>query len=168
MEVNDTTKISVLAIIPEFASGWMMDSSLAALSVRAGEPLGEEHLIELCSGAKTLFDLTTLASRGIDRVSDCRKHWADTLETFRKALAAWADVPLGEEPLLRFYLMQLGRLCDLAASRVDLFTISGSDRQAFVKRYKTDSPKAYTAKQTEGESDAEEERVKECLSLPIQ
>ena len=147
-----------------------MDSNLAALSVRAGEPLEQEQLIELCSGAKTLFDLTTLASRGIDRVTDCRNLWSDTLKTFREVLAAWTGVPISQEPLLRIYLMQLERLCDLAASRVDLFTISQNDRQTFVKRHKTDSPKARTEKQNvgpDGESDAEEERVKKRLRLPI-
>jgi hypothetical protein len=160
--VDDTLKLSVLAT--EFSSGWVADSHLAVLLVCAGQPLETEQIIELCSDAKTLFDLTTLASRGIDRVTDCRNLWRDIFETFKKAQTAWTDVPIGQEPLLRIYLMQLGRLCDLSGSRVDLYTISQSDRQTFVRQHKSE---ARTAKQTDGESDAEEERVRECLSLPI-
>jgi hypothetical protein len=80
-------------LLQEASSGWTCDNGMVVLSIRAGEPVDPAQLIELCSGARTLFSLTTLASRGIDRVADCRRLWSDTLETFRKAIAAWNDVP---------------------------------------------------------------------------
>jgi hypothetical protein len=72
---------------------------------------------QLCSGARTLFSLATLVCRSLDRILDCHRVWADTLETLRRAQAAWADVPAGQDPLLRFYLIQLERLNELALNR---------------------------------------------------
>jgi hypothetical protein len=120
------------SIVEEFAQGWLMDSSLTALSISAGESVEPSELIELCSGAKTVFSLATLACREHDRVSDCYRMWTDTLEVFQQARAAWADVPM-QDPLIRIYVMQLDRLVILSRDRIDLYTISEAERRQYIQ-----------------------------------
>jgi hypothetical protein len=153
-------------LVAEFSGGWTCDNAMMVTAIRAGESVDPGELIELCSGARTLFNLVTLVSRSLDRVSDCRRTWTDALETFREAQDAWIGVPTGHDPLLRFYLLQLERLNELATSRVDLYSISQSERVAFVRRYKSDLVEDRTAK-SDGEPDSEEARIKAFLSLPI-
>jgi hypothetical protein len=118
-------------LLSEVSSGWACDNGMVAMSIRAGEPVDPHELLELSSGVKALFSLATLVCRGTDRIADCHRIWTDTLETLRKARTVWADVPINDDPLLLFYLQQLERLCELAAARVDLYTISQSERLAY-------------------------------------
>jgi hypothetical protein len=103
-------------ILSEFSTGWTTDNHLAAMSVRAGALVDQAEIIDLCSGARCLFSLVTLCCRVHERVSDCYHLGTDTLESFRKAQAAWGDISIDGPATagLRFYLMQLHRLCDLA------------------------------------------------------
>jgi hypothetical protein len=129
-------------LLSEFVSGWLVDSNLAAMSIRTGDPVDDPgELIELCSGAKTVFCLATLVCRGEHHIQDCRRLWCDMLETFRQARAAWADVPTSQDPLLRFYLIQLSRLVELTTSRIELYTITPAERQQYVER-KADETKS--------------------------
>jgi hypothetical protein len=89
-----------------FASGWLMDSTIVAAFIRTGESVDSAQLLELCSGARTLFSLATLVGRGTDKILDNHHLWADTLETFRKSLAASTQVPTDHDPILRFHLQQ--------------------------------------------------------------
>jgi hypothetical protein len=130
-------------LLSEFSSGWACDNGIVAMSIRAGEPVDPHELLELSSGVKALFSLATLVCRGTDRIADCHRIWTDTLETLRKARTVWADVPINDDPLLLFYLQQLERLCELAAARVDLYTISQSERLAYASRRADTSESAF-------------------------
>jgi hypothetical protein len=41
-----------------------------------------------------------------DRILGSHHLWADTLQTFRKSLAAWTQVPTDHDPMPRFHLQQ--------------------------------------------------------------
>ena len=150
-------------ILTEFASGWLTDSNLVALSIRNGDPVELSELIDLCAGARCLHSLATLACREFQRTRDCYRLWAETLETFQRALAAWEGID--GEPLIAAYKRQLQRTIILALDRKNLYEISQSDREAFVRRHRSDfgeersvKPEALTG---------EEKRGEEFLSLPI-
>jgi hypothetical protein len=153
-------------LLLEFSRGWASDNGLTALSVRAGESVDSSQLIELCSGAKTLFSLATLVCRTQARILDCHRLWVEVLETFAKAQAAWSDVPTDCEPTLHFYLQQLERLRELTASRVDLYEISQSERLSYVRRHKSDFGEERTVKPN-GNLNAEEQKIEAFLSLPF-
>jgi hypothetical protein len=154
-------------ILSEFLAGWTMDNHLTAMSIRAGEPVDPGELIELCSGAKTVFSLGTLACRSLDRISACRQLWESILETFCRARTAWTDVPIDREPLLRFYLLQLERLNELGAARVDLYNISQNERLAFTRRHKDDIDSQKRTAKPNCDPSAEEKKIETFLSLPI-
>jgi hypothetical protein len=133
-----TSKLSVLAIAREFAAGWVMDNSLCALSVRAGEKVLPEEIIELAAGAKALFLLATLACRLVDQIRECATLWKETLKVFREGLEVWGDARKWKNPLKRAYCRQLERLGALGRDRCELYGVSEVDRKAFVTAYRSD------------------------------
>jgi len=157
----------------------LADNAIVAMAIRAGEAVDPAELIELCSGAKTVFSLATLSCRSLDRVDDCRRIWGDTLEIFQRARDAWTGVRATQkatqktaqnsadshDPLLRFYSLQLKRLSELAAARVDLYTISQAERLSYVRQYKADLDEDML--EPHDDPNGEEAKVKEFLSLPI-
>jgi len=130
-------------LLLEFSSGWVCDNAMTAMSIRAGEPVDFSELIELCSGAKTLFSLATLVCRQMPQVRDCHRLWRDVLETFERAQIAWADVSVDNEPVLRFHLGQLSRLLELSRDRIDLYSVSQSEFLEHARRRADTSELSY-------------------------
>jgi hypothetical protein len=154
-------------LLSEFSTGWTCDNGMAGMSIRAGEPVDPSELLELSAGAKALFSLATLAGRRHDRISDVHKLWVDMFEVFRKALAAWTGVPTDRDPMLLFYRKQLERLCELAAFRLDLYSVSQSERLTFVRRHKDEPTEERGRSKPGGGLSAEEQKIEAFLSLPI-
>jgi hypothetical protein len=67
-------------LLREASSGWACDNGMAAMSIRSGDPVDPARLIELCSGARTLFSLATLVCRSLDRQM-CRRSARQTNRT---------------------------------------------------------------------------------------
>jgi len=110
-------------LLREVSSGWICDNGMAVMTARAGESVDPGELFELASNAKTMFNLSVLVCRQEHRITDCRELWADAHQTFCAAVSAWSDIPASQDSLLRFYLMQLHRLRELSAARVNLYSV---------------------------------------------
>jgi hypothetical protein len=139
-------------LLREASTGWSCYNALVALSIRAGDPVDPNELIELSSNAKTVSSLVTLVCRGHDRILDCQRLWKNALEMFGRARTAWTDVPIDRDPLVRFYSLQLQRLCELSEAQVDLYSVTLPERLEHASRKadaasdSTDEPKEELAK----------------------
>jgi hypothetical protein len=92
MAENQTPYSLSPTLVEQFASGWLADSSLAALSIRSGQQLDLSEIIALCASAKSLYELVTLLCRQQSRIATCAALWQEAQSVFNSAAQTWQDV----------------------------------------------------------------------------
>lgn len=85
-------------VIQEFGFSLPADSGLLRASVIAGEPIDQTEVLSLAAIAQSLFVSTTLESRMLNRVEDCRQLWSDAARLFDELCDSWVSVPEFGEP----------------------------------------------------------------------
>jgi hypothetical protein len=113
--------------VQQFALGFAADNQLLAENVANGAPVALSEIVELAAGARSLYNLATLASREYGRVHQCYALWTETRDQFETLCRAWTEVPPDGE-LVSWHRSQLERLRELAADRCELYLINESER----------------------------------------
>jgi hypothetical protein len=131
MEEANTPYCVTPSLVDQFASGWLADNGLAALSMRSGERLEPGEIIELCAGGRSLHELITLLCREQTRIDRCAALWKEALEAFESASRIWQDVP-EDGDLVTYHRQQLERLRELAKDRCKLYQPSTEEWQTFL------------------------------------
>jgi hypothetical protein len=116
-------------IIQEFRTSLPLDNGLLLDDIKNGVQIEERDLVDMLVNARSLFVVSTLACRELARVEDCLRLWLETKNLIDGLLASWAQVAVGNHPLVSQLLRELRRLVSLCEDRVDLYRVSASDRR---------------------------------------
>jgi hypothetical protein len=121
------------AAIQEFAYSLPADAGLLRASLIAGEPVDQTEVLSLAAMAQSLFVTTTIESRRLDRVENCRRLWGETAQVFEELCSAWSEVASNDLNIhwLRGQLEHYRSLCE---DRHGLYSITEEDRSEYAER----------------------------------
>lgn len=132
-----------------------MDNAIVAQSVALGEPVQLVDILELAAATRTLFNSVTIVSREPDsRVDQCLRLWGEVRKVFEDLRAQWENVP-SEDGAIMFHKAQLNRLSELAASRIDLYTITEAERRKYIE-LKADGTRSNSPREKSNEQSDEQ------------
>ena len=119
----------MLPIPSDFSTGLTLDNSLLRSDVARGQvaPVGE--VLSLIALAQSLYVMTTLTTRSMDRIDDCRRVWTETAAVLDEVLKVWRGVQ-SDDPNVLWMLGKIEHFRSLAFDRVEMFSISEKERVA--------------------------------------
>jgi hypothetical protein len=62
-------------------------------------PIDQAEVLSLAAIAQSLFVSTTLESRTLDRVEDCRQLWSEAARLFGELCDSWAGIESGDQSI---------------------------------------------------------------------
>jgi hypothetical protein len=114
-------------VIQEFAFSLPADSYLLRAQVTAGEPIDQAEVLSLMAIAQSLFVSTTLESRTLNRVDDCRQLWTEAARLFSELCDSWAGIE-SADPQFKWLRGRLEHYQSLCEDRESLYSISERER----------------------------------------
>jgi hypothetical protein len=122
-----------MPFLAEFPDQVVTSHAIVVAGLLAGEPVSPDTMLELAAEALTIDKLTTLVARRTRTIAETHDCWNATLACFKSCLDLWVRAPSGDEEdhLLAAHHHLLERLVANASERVDFYTVTPADREAF-------------------------------------
>jgi hypothetical protein len=140
-------------ILQEFSFSLVTDCHLLVQDLADQKSVPLDEVISLAAIAEALFNSTTLESRTLGSVDKCYQLWSEAAGLFDRLVTVWADVDSADSNI-HWLRGRLAHYHELAIDRVDLFSITESDRREHAK-----------CRETEMSSETETEPVAEFTAL---
>ena len=139
-------RVQVRGMLPapsDFCTGLTLDNSLLRSDVARGQvaPVGE--VLSLIALAQSLYVMTTITTRSMDRIDDCRRVWAGTAAVLDEVLAVWKGVQ-SDDPNVLWMLKKIEHYQSLALDRVEMFSVSEQQRLRHAKTRDADFGSSFT------------------------
>jgi hypothetical protein len=119
--------------LQDFALSVSLDSGLLRQSIAAGEQIPPAEILSLAAAIQGIYISVTLESRQIDRVRDCYLLWSELAQLLDELCASWTDVA-SDDPNVVWLRGRLQHYLELARHRVELYSVSESERRKFQER----------------------------------
>jgi hypothetical protein len=126
------------AVIDEFRFSLPLDNGLLIADVKNGVPINSAEILSLSAIAEALYVTVAITSRGLGQIRQCFELWRDATALFSELSDSWTDVG-SNDPQIRWMRGELQRLEELCRDRVELYSITESDRREFAERRAADS-----------------------------
>jgi hypothetical protein len=123
----------ITSIIDEFQFSLPLDNELLIADIKNGVPISENEIIEVAINSRTLFVVSTLACRELERVEDCFKLWTEMAELIAGLLTSWSEITAGQYPQVDWLLTELRHLQALCDDRKELYCVTAADRRRHVE-----------------------------------
>ena len=124
--------MGMLPVPSDFSTGLTLDNSLLRSDVASGQvaPVGE--VLSLVAMVQSAYVMTTIATRSMDRIEDCRRVWAGTAAVLSEVLKVWDDVQC-DDPNIQWMLGKIQHFLELARDRVSIYEVTASQRLRHAK-----------------------------------
>jgi hypothetical protein len=119
--------------LQDFALSVSLDSGLLRQSIAAGEQIPPAEILSLAAVIEAIYISVTLESRQMDRVRDCYLSWSELAHLLGELCASWTDVA-SDDPNVVWLRDRLQHYRELARDRVELYSVSESERREFQER----------------------------------
>jgi hypothetical protein len=133
----------MLTAIQDFRVSAALDSGLLRADAISGKPIPLTEILSLTSMVQSLFLVTTLVTRQMDRIKDCFSAWTETAETIDRVLAVWEDVR-PEDQNISWMLGRIRHFASLAHDRAQLYEVTPSERVRHAKNRDAEVGYSYT------------------------